>query len=580
VGLSYRKSFKAGPVRVTMSKSGISYSAGVKGARITKRADGRVQTTLSAPGTGLRYTTTTPSGEGKAVGRPKPNGPQAAANSAPPPGRRSTVLPYPPPAGTPPVAFKGYLAKVALRPDRIQIDRTLLGRVNGNHSANIPWQQLVGVDFLDPTRLINGHVHFATASDPRGLTATGGGRQMAAAARNPHAIMFTWQQRATYERLRGLLTANQVPDDRPVPSAQGPGDPARPLSPSRSADSRQGVPTLPVPLSSPEPAWLPGDVEVQVSGETFHAAAIREACRSSQPGVPDVAVLVPEPGNPHDHSAIAVYVNRFHAGYLLRQIAAAVQPALIAFTASTGRNVACPARILWHEIDGYPATQVILSLNPAPLGLGPEAFDQIPELDRVLQQHLSRLDAGAAPAMTGCDPAARNLLAAAEALRAQADAEYGHGAVRWPQVEHAFRQVIPLLERARDPLLADAWVGLACSVRYQKGRRDDRIAAAVTSLYWDRANKLAWAELADLASAAPHVPTLLGLFARVPLAARPPVLTTLISLSRGRDRLGNMRPADGERLRAGLAAIAQTDGDTATTRKLATDARKHQGSGG
>ena len=35
----YRKSFKAGPFRVT-SKSGSSYSAGVKGARVTKRADG------------------------------------------------------------------------------------------------------------------------------------------------------------------------------------------------------------------------------------------------------------------------------------------------------------------------------------------------------------------------------------------------------------------------------------------------------------------------------------------------------------------------------------------------------------
>lgn len=133
-------------------------------------------------------------------------------------------------------------------------------------------------------------------------------------------------------------------------------------------------------------------------------------------------------------------------------------------------------------------------------------------------------------------------------------------------------------ERARDPLLGDAWAGLAFSVRYQKGRRDDRIAAAVTSLCWNRTNKTAWAELADLASAAPHVPTLLELFARVPLADRPPVLTTLISLSRGRDRLGNMRPADGERLRAGLAAIAQTDGDTATTRKLGAGARKHQGS--
>jgi hypothetical protein len=284
----------------------------------------------------------------------------------------------------------------------------------------------------------------------------------------------------------------------------------------------------------------------------------------------------PEPGNPHDHSSIAVFVNGFHVGYLSRQIAPAVQPALTAFTAArSGRPVACPARILWHEIDHQTVAQVILNLDPAPLGLAPEAFEQVPELDRVIQQNLRRLDTPA-PAMTGCDPGARSLLAAAEALRSQVDADYGHGAVRWPEVERAFLQVIAQLEKARDPMVADAWAGLARSVRYQKGRRDDRIAAAATSLYWDRSIKTAWAELADLAAAAPHVPTLLDLFRRVPTAARPPVLTQLISLSRGQDRLGKMHPDDGERLRAGLAAIAETESDTPTIRKLSADAHKHQ----
>ncbi len=87
-------------------------------------------------------------------------------------------------------------------------------------------------------------------------------------------------------------------------------------------------------------------------------------------------------------------------------------------------------------------------------------------------------------------------------------------------------------------MAADAWEGLARSIRYQKGRRDDWITAAVTALCWDRSSKTAWAELVDLASAAPHAPTLLDLFRRVPAAARPPVLTMLISLSSGRDRLG------------------------------------------
>jgi hypothetical protein len=116
---------------------------------------------------------------------------------------------------------------------RIQIDRTFLGRVKGNHSTSILWQQLAGVDFRDPTPMINGHVHFASTTDPRGLTPTGRGRRMAAAARDPHAIMFTWQQRATYERLRGLLAANQVPAHRPAPPTPGP---ARPAARSRRAD--------------------------------------------------------------------------------------------------------------------------------------------------------------------------------------------------------------------------------------------------------------------------------------------------------------------------------------------------------
>jgi hypothetical protein len=51
----------------------------------------------------------------------------------------------------------------------------------------------------------NGHVHFATSDEPRGLSPTGRGDRMAAAARNPHAIMFTWQQRAAYKQLRDLI---------------------------------------------------------------------------------------------------------------------------------------------------------------------------------------------------------------------------------------------------------------------------------------------------------------------------------------------------------------------------------------
>lgn len=53
----FRKSFGVGPFKTTISKSGVSTSFGVKGARVTKKADGKVQTTFSIPNTGLSYTT-------------------------------------------------------------------------------------------------------------------------------------------------------------------------------------------------------------------------------------------------------------------------------------------------------------------------------------------------------------------------------------------------------------------------------------------------------------------------------------------------------------------------------------------
>ena len=86
---------------------------------------------------------------------------------------------------------------------------------------------------------------------------------------------------------------------------------------------------------------------------------------------------------------------------------------------------------------------------------------------------------------------------------------------------------------------------------------------------WNRTSKIAWAEVDDLASVAPHVPTLLDLLRPFASHSPPPVPTMLISLSRGTDRLGNMRSACGERFRAGFADIAQAEGETATINNLA-----------
>jgi len=57
MGFRFRKSINLpGGFRINLSKSGVGFSWGVKGARITRTAKGKTQATLSIPGTGISYT--------------------------------------------------------------------------------------------------------------------------------------------------------------------------------------------------------------------------------------------------------------------------------------------------------------------------------------------------------------------------------------------------------------------------------------------------------------------------------------------------------------------------------------------
>src|SRR5262245_41756935 len=109
--------------------------------------------------------------------------------------------------------------------------------------------------------------------------------------------------------------------------------------------------TRPLRLSPGQLVWLSGSVEVQVAGESYHLAGIEAADQRTAQGSPLVAVLVPEPGNVHDTYAVAVHVAGEHVGFLPRDLARQVQPALVTFSrAQGGRLVSCPAEIRWHEV--------------------------------------------------------------------------------------------------------------------------------------------------------------------------------------------------------------------------------------
>ena len=80
MGFRFRKSANIGPLRVNFSKSGVGYSVGGKGFRVTKRADGKTQATASVPGTGIAYTQVSGSGSSKSSGSSgKKKGPVASA---------------------------------------------------------------------------------------------------------------------------------------------------------------------------------------------------------------------------------------------------------------------------------------------------------------------------------------------------------------------------------------------------------------------------------------------------------------------------------------------------------------------
>ena len=55
MGYRYRKSFKAGPFRLNVSKKGLGWSVGNKYARTTFTAPGKVRQTYTLPGTGISH---------------------------------------------------------------------------------------------------------------------------------------------------------------------------------------------------------------------------------------------------------------------------------------------------------------------------------------------------------------------------------------------------------------------------------------------------------------------------------------------------------------------------------------------
>ncbi len=95
----------------------------------------------------------------------------------------------------------------------------------------------------------------------------------------------------------------------------------------------------------------------EVAGEFYRSASIQKLFTGAsvrKEGGAELrlpAVLVPDPGNPFDRNAVAVYVNDHHVGYLEREDAKDFAPALAAL-AQQGQSLQVESR-QWARYDNY-----------------------------------------------------------------------------------------------------------------------------------------------------------------------------------------------------------------------------------
>jgi hypothetical protein len=129
VGLYLRKSFRAGPVRFNLSKSGIGVSAGVKGFRVGVGPRGNY---VHAGRNGFYYRASLPSGQSERLSSPGPE--QAKVGQAPPRAISSDALTE---------IDSGSVHQMV-----DSLGTTLLAELNAKHKQRRIWPWVLGVTVL------------------------------------------------------------------------------------------------------------------------------------------------------------------------------------------------------------------------------------------------------------------------------------------------------------------------------------------------------------------------------------------------------------------------------------------------
>jgi hypothetical protein len=133
-------------------------------------------------------------------------------------------------------------------------------------------------------------------------------------------------------------------------------------------------PAAPPPPTTVTAQLFGGDDDLEIVGEASYQDALWAICRGAEGDRirhPVIAVLVPQPHNPHDPNAIAVHIDGYVVGYFAREVAVEYGPGLHALMSRCGGNVALRGVIVGggYYDDGPGRLGVWLDHDPRDFGI-------------------------------------------------------------------------------------------------------------------------------------------------------------------------------------------------------------------
>ena len=169
-------------------------------------------------------------------------------------------------------------------------------------------------------------------------------------------------------------------------------------------------------------------------------------------------------------------------------------------------------------------------------------------------RHLALLEA--ATGRTGTQ-----LLGSAVSAHDDAEREFDRSPETRAELEQMYLLAAHALQEEKHPDLGAAWLGLATVRRYQKGRRDDALAAFDAALAAAPNSADVWDAYLDYITYAVSAAALTGIVERMPATIRVRKLSQIVSVGRGTDRWGTMSSEDQKSFSAELPQVLEGLGD-------------------